>query len=76
MKFTGERFMTSETGRIRLEHYHRYSILESCVQSKEVLDVACGEGYGSFLLSNNASTVVGVDISAESIQHAETNSSS
>lgn len=71
MKFTGERFMTSETGRIRLEHYHRYSILEGCVNTKKVLDVACGEGYGSFLLANTACTVVGVDISTESVLHAQ-----
>lgn len=71
MKFTGERFMTSETGRIRLEHYHRYSILEDLVNSKKVLDVACGEGYGSFLLANDASVVVGVDISTESVLHAQ-----
>lgn len=70
MKFTGERFMTSETGRIRLEHYHRYTILDNSVVSRKVLDVACGEGYGSYLLANAASSVTGVDISNESVAHA------
>jgi DNA repair exonuclease SbcCD ATPase subunit len=35
-----------------------------------VLDAACGEGYGSFLLSQTAKEVVGVDIAAKAIAHA------
>ena len=35
-----------------------------------MLDVACGEGYGSAFLAANALSVIGADISAEAIQHA------
>ena len=33
-------------------------------------DIACGEGYGSSLLSQTASSVAGVDISADAVAHA------
>jgi SAM-dependent methyltransferase len=41
------------------------------VKGKEVLDIACGEGYGSSLLSKYASKVYGIDIDTQSIEHAQ-----
>lgn len=70
MKFTGERFIPSESGEIRQEHVHRYGWVRAFVQGKRVLDVACGEGYGSAMLAEVADTVVGVDVSPEVIVHA------
>ncbi|TWC34969.1 GT2 family glycosyltransferase [Pseudomonas sp. SJZ079] len=70
MEFTGERFVPTEQGKIRLEHYHRYAIALDLVEGKDVLDVACGEGYGSFSIASVARSVVGVDISDETIKHA------
>jgi GT2 family glycosyltransferase/glycosyltransferase involved in cell wall biosynthesis len=70
MKFTGERFIPTEQGRIRLEHYHRYAMVLDIVAGKAVLDVACGEGYGSYLMADVARSVIGVDISDETVQHA------
>ncbi len=70
MKFTGERFIPTEQGRIRLEHYHRYAMVLDLVEGKAVLDIACGEGYGSVFMADVAHTVVGVDISEEAIRHA------
>jgi len=70
MKFSGERYVPAEQGRIRLEHYHRYAVVLDAAKKKDVLDVACGEGYGSFLLAGVARSVVGVDISKEAVQHA------
>jgi SAM-dependent methyltransferase len=35
-----------------------------------VLDVACGEGYGSALLANCARQVLGLDLSAQAVAHA------
>src|SRR5207249_9324746 len=41
------------------------------VPEKRVLDIACGEGYGSAALARaGAASVVGVDISAEACEHA------
>ena len=70
MEFTGERFIPTEQGKIRLEHYHRYAVVQHVVAGKAVLDVACGEGYGSNFMAEVASSVVGVDISAEAVLHA------
>lgn len=70
IEFTGERFVPTESGEIRYEHMHRYACVASLCQGKEVLDIACGEGYGSALLSRDAKSVVGVDISAKAVAHA------
>ena len=70
MKFTGERYLPAETGELRLEHMHRYAAVQAVVRDRVVLDVACGEGYGSYILSEAAATVRGVDISKEAIDHS------
>ena len=50
------------------EHVARYAMLSPFVRGKRVLDIACGEGYGSWLLKEwGAREVVGVDISADAI---------
>ncbi len=70
MEFTGERYMPELQGDIRLEHMHRYTWCLPFVAGKRVLDIASGEGYGSFALAGSAATVTGVDISAEAVAHA------
>jgi ubiquinone/menaquinone biosynthesis C-methylase UbiE len=70
LTFTGERFLPNEAGEMWAEHWHRYHAIQHLVANKRVLDVACGEGYGSALLSRVASAVSGVDISNEAITHA------
>ncbi len=69
--FTGERFEPNLQGEIRLEHYHRYALALELVKGKSVLDLACGEGYGSYMLSKYATAVLGVDLSNEVIAHAK-----
>jgi ubiquinone/menaquinone biosynthesis C-methylase UbiE len=69
--FTGERFLPGIKGEIWIEHWHRYHFAARWAAGKHVLDVACGEGYGSALLSRHAASVVGVDISPEAIDHAK-----
>ena len=58
------------TGEIELEHLHRYAIARDLAYGKDVLDIACGEGYGSELLATVARKVTGVDISEEAIAYA------
>lgn len=43
------------------------------VGEKEILDCACGRGYGSIYLAGFARKVTGVDISEEAIEHCKTN---
>jgi SAM-dependent methyltransferase len=70
-EFTGERFLPGYVdGSIELEHVHRYCFALPFAASRRVLDVACGEGYGSDLLGQVAETVVGLDIDGASIDRA------
>lgn len=70
MEFTGERYCPRIRGEIALEHYLRYALAASIAGGRDVLDIACGEGYGSFLLAGRARSVVGVDVSREAVDHA------
>ncbi|HMB60020.1 MAG TPA: class I SAM-dependent methyltransferase [Xanthomonadales bacterium] len=70
LDFTGERFTPECVREIWYEHMHRYVFAGELVAGRNVLDAACGEGYGSFYLAARAKHVTGVDISEESIAHA------
>ncbi len=68
---TGERYLPDAmAGDIELEHLHRYHVAAEVVAGLDVVDIACGEGYGSALLSRQCRSVVGVDISADAVAHA------
>ena len=70
LSWTGERLVPSHPGDTAIEHLHRYAFAREYIEGKDVLDIACGEGYGSHLMSNVAASVVGVDISPEVVAHA------
>ena len=44
-------------------------VAERCA-GKRVVDMACGEGYGSALLARTAAEVIGVDANPEAFEHA------
>jgi SAM-dependent methyltransferase len=71
LTFTGERFTPESRGAIWYEHWHRYCLALPLARGRRVLDAACGEGYGSAILSGSAASVVGVDIGAAAIAHAQ-----
>ena len=70
LEFTGERFVPGVGGEIVYEHVHRYAFARRYAAGKRVLDVACGEGYGSALLATVAREVTGVDIDGPTVEHA------
>ena len=71
LEWTGERYLPwLEDPCIGYEHLHRYAYATQFVTNKKVLDLACGEGYGSRLLARTADLVVGVDIDADAVRHA------
>lgn len=72
LEFTGERFTPECVREMAYEHWHRYAWAAQMVAGKVVLDAACGEGYGSYLLSRQARHVTGVDIDATAVDHART----
>ncbi len=56
LEWTGERYLPFVDPKIsgaevHYEHLHRYYFALYFVKSKKVLDLACGEGYGSYILS-------------------------
>ncbi len=70
LEFTGERFVPGVAGEIWYEHWHRYLFAAPLVAGRDVLDIACGEGYGSALLARSAARVIGADIAPGAIAHA------
>jgi GT2 family glycosyltransferase/SAM-dependent methyltransferase len=67
-----ERFDPAEQrGRIAYEHLHRYAVCRDLAAGKRVLDLGCGAGYGTFLLSENATQAVGVEINADAVHAAK-----
>lgn len=69
--WTGERLETDVFTSNASEHLHRYAIAAGLVPGKRVLDIACGEGYGSNLLSGTAASVIGVDIDVDTVVAAQ-----
>jgi len=55
---------------INYEHLHRYRFAREFAKDKKVLDLACGEGYGSFMLSEVSKGIIGIDIDKNVIGHA------
>ncbi len=51
-------------------HLAVYRWIASRVSGQRVLDMACGEGYGSAVLADKAATVVGVEANPEAHEHA------
>jgi GT2 family glycosyltransferase/SAM-dependent methyltransferase len=70
IEFTGERYVPTEAGDMRYEHWHRYGWAAEILSGLDILDIACGEGYGSNILAQRARAVTGVDISPEAVAHA------
>lgn len=70
LPWSGERYLPELAGQIRYEHLHRYAFCRPYALGRNVLDIACGEGYGSAILAQVATHVVGVDIAPEAVNHA------
>ena len=75
MDFTGERYVPGVEGleEIFAEHMSRYAIAGRMAETRTVLDLGCGCGYGAHHIAlRGAGLVVGVDVSAEAIDFART----
>lgn len=66
-----ERIVPAETSPGILEiHLKRYAFARRLCEGRDVLDAACGVGYGSAYLAEAARSVTGVDLDAEAIAYA------
>lgn len=72
MVFTGERMVPEGANAMTFwEHVYRYRFAARLAPGRRILDIACGEGYGSAALREaGAQSVIGVDIAAEAVAHA------
>ncbi|CAH1218375.1 Ubiquinone biosynthesis O-methyltransferase, mitochondrial [Paenibacillus plantiphilus] len=76
VSFTGERLVVNREVKERYrdvyeEHMIRYELAASLASGLHVLDAACGTGYGAAMLrAAGASSVIGVDVDAASVERA------
>ena len=72
LELTGERTLPDvpEENYWFRRHLVVYEWIAERVAGKRVIDMACGEGYGSDVLAASAATVVGVDANPEAHEHA------
>lgn len=68
---TGERILLEkETPLMIARHLSAYQFAKGYVGGKTVLDIGCGEGYGSHFLSGYSRQVIGIDYNASVIEYA------
>lgn len=76
LDYTGERVVPTEMHgdpRTWIQHLSRYVFALNHVVRCETLDMACGTGYGSAILSSLAKNLVGLDISKQAVLWAKKN---
>ena len=72
LELTGERTLPDvpEENYWFRRHLAVYEWIAERVEGERVVDLACGEGYGSDVLARRAAEVVGVDANPEAYEHA------
>lgn len=72
LKLTGERTVPGipEENYWFQRHVVAYRYAAGLVRGTEVLDAGSGEGYGAAILADSASSVTGVDLEQEVVEHA------
>jgi GT2 family glycosyltransferase/SAM-dependent methyltransferase len=74
IEWTGERCVPwTPDVQVAYEHLHRYLWAAKVVAGRRVLDLGSGEGFGSSILADRASEVVGLDIDERTVEHAQLN---
>ncbi|MGB0888922.1 MAG: class I SAM-dependent methyltransferase [Solirubrobacterales bacterium] len=73
LELTGERTLPDlpEENYWYRRHLIVYDWIAERVAGHRVIDMACGEGYGSSVLSRNAAHVTGIDANPEAYEHAK-----
>ncbi len=68
-----ERFIPSNGSSpiIAIEHWHRYIAIAPLLKDKIVLDLACGNGYGTHFIGKYSQKTIGIDIDFETVRQAK-----
>jgi 2-polyprenyl-3-methyl-5-hydroxy-6-metoxy-1,4-benzoquinol methylase len=66
-----ERMFVTSLEQVRLDHLRRYEWAARQLVRAQIIDAACGCGYGSWLLAKSGLSVFAVDASVEAIDFAE-----
>lgn len=69
-KTAGERLYETKLSDVETKSLQRYEYARSFCKDKDVLDAACGCGYGSAVLGHKAKSVLGIDASKHAIDFA------
>lgn len=68
---TGERILLEkETPLMIARHFSAYKFCRDYVKDRDILDIGCGQGYGSNYLAGFARQVTGIDYNQEVIDYA------
>ncbi|MDD5255020.1 MAG: class I SAM-dependent methyltransferase [Candidatus Omnitrophica bacterium] len=69
---TGERILLEKESPLMIaRHLSAYVFASELVRQREVLDIGCGEGYGSFYLAGHARKACGIDYNDQVISYAQ-----
>ncbi|MGK2877035.1 MAG: class I SAM-dependent methyltransferase [Solirubrobacterales bacterium] len=73
LELTGERTLPDLPEENYWYRRHRvvYDWIARRVNGRRVIDMACGEGYGTAVLAQTATSVIGVDANPEAFEHAK-----
>src|ERR687897_163157 len=73
LELTGERTLPDvpEENYWFRRHLVVYEWIAARAHGRRIVDLACGEGYGSAVLGRTAASVVGVDANPEAFEHAQ-----
>ncbi len=69
-RFDSQSVEFGSRSRLFLDHVSRYWWAHGLAGDMDVLDCACGKGYGSFILASSARSVLGIDLSQRSLDMA------
>jgi ubiquinone/menaquinone biosynthesis C-methylase UbiE len=63
--------LSEEDDELLIQHKARYTFASQFVRGKNVLDIACGNGYGAeLLLRGNPAHIIGMDVSPDAVEFA------
>ncbi|MFA6129528.1 MAG: class I SAM-dependent methyltransferase [Candidatus Omnitrophota bacterium] len=72
IKNTGERILLEkETPLMIARHFCAYKFAKGYITAKDVLDIGCGEGYGSDFMAGFAKSVLGIDYDKDAVGYAK-----